>query len=515
MAVLERVATDGNKGPGHPGGRDMTEQTATVSSQGSKNPKDNKEQSDGPLYADYKRVHSKHVSGMFRTLKNWAAIILLGVYAVGPWLRWDRGTGSPDQAILLDMSARRGYIFGVEIWPQEIYYLTGLLILGAIGLFFATSLLGRVWCGFTCIQTVFTDVFVMVERLFEGDRNQRIKLDRAPMTSNKFLRKTAKVTIWAIISLLTGWTWVIYFTDAPTATMELITGQSSMGMVIFALIVAGFTFLLAGWAREQVCIYMCPWPRFQASMFDEDSLVVTYEKWRGEPRGYAKKDASFTERGHCVDCTLCVQACPTGIDIRDGSQLACIGCGLCIDACNTVMDRFNLPRGLISYDSNSNLIARAKGEPTRYRFVRPRTIVYAVLLSAVMAVMAFGLTTRSRLEVNILHERSPLFVALSDGSIRNGYTFKVLNMAAQEENYILTTEGIEGATLRVIGYAEEDATEVALPVKKDTVGSFRIYVTAPRNALDGKGTDLTFKLVNTVTGEVRRQENLFAGPSTP
>jgi cytochrome c oxidase accessory protein FixG len=353
----------------------------------------------------------------------------------------------------------------------------------------------------------------MVERLFEGDRNKRIKLERAPMSFDKLWRKTGKITIWTLISLITGWTWVIYFTDAPTATMELITGQSSLGMMGFAVMVAGFTLVLAGWAREQVCIYMCPWPRFQASMFDEDSLVVTYEKWRGEPRGFAKKDATFTDRGHCVDCTLCVQACPTGIDIRDGSQLACIGCGLCIDACNSVMDRFNLPRGLISYDSNSNLIARAKGEPTRYRFVRPRTIIYAVLLSLVVGVMAFGLTTRSRLGVNILHERSPLFVALSDGSIRNGYTFKVLNMASQEENYLLSTEGIEGATLRVIGYAEEDSTEVALPVKKDTVGTFRVYVTAPKASLDGKGTDLNFKLVNTATGETLIQEELFAGPA--
>lgn len=489
----------------------MTENAAPLSPQGNA-PKGGKEPKGSGLYAEYQKVHPKHVTGMFRTLKNWAAVILLGIYVIGPWLRWDRGQGSPDQAILLDMSARRGYILGIEIWPQEIYYLTGVLILGAIGLFFATALLGRVWCGFTCIQTVFTDVFVMVERLLEGDRNQRIKLDRGPMTGSKFIRKSIKIAIWAVISLITGWTWMIYFTDAPTATMELLRGELSMGMIGFALLVAGFTFVLAGWAREQVCIYMCPWPRFQASMFDEDSLVVTYEKWRGEPRGFAKKDASFTSRGHCVDCTLCVQACPTGVDIRDGSQLACIGCGLCIDACNSVMDRFNLPRGLISYDSNNNLIARAKGEPTKFRFVRPRTIIYAVLLAAVVGVMAFGLGTRSRLEVNILHERSPLFVALSDGSIRNGYTFKVLNMAASEENYTLSIEGIEGATLRVVGYAEEDVTSADLPVKKDTVGTFRIYVTAPLSSLKSNSTDMSFKLVNKATGEVRNQGNIFAGP---
>ncbi len=465
------------------------------------------------LYAEYKKVHPRDVKGMFRSLKDWAAIILLGVYVIGPWLRWDRGPTAPDQAIFLDMAGRRGYIFGLEIWPQEIYYLTGVLILGAIGLFFITALLGRVWCGFTCIQTVYTDVFVKVERWLEGDRNSRIKLDRAPWSLNKLGRKALKIAIWAAISFATGWTWVIYFNDAPSTTMELLTGQASTGILVFALLVAGFTFVLAGWAREQVCIYMCPWPRFQAAMFDEDSLVVTYEKWRGEPRGFAKKDATFTDRGHCVDCGLCVQACPTGIDIRNGSQLACIGCGLCIDACNEIMDRFNLPRGLITYDSVNNTVARAKGEPTKYRFVRARTIVYAVMLAAVAGVMTFGLSTRSKLEINVLHERSPLFVPLTDGSIRNGYTFKVLNMLSEPQEFTLTSAGIDNATLKVVGYAEDEVKSADLPVAGDTVGSFRVYVTAPVTSLDGKATDLEFVLTNKETGEVVEHETLFAGPA--
>lgn len=511
MAVMERVATDGNKGPGHPGGGDMTEDTATVSSQGAKPAADGKPTGKG-LYAEYKKVYPKYIKGRFRRLKDWAAVILLGIYVIGPWIRWDRGPGSADQAILLDLSARRAHIFGLEIWPQEIYYLTGVLILGAVGLFFVTSLLGRVWCGFTCIQTVFTDVFVKVERWFEGDRNQRIKFDRAPLSGSKVARKAGKYIVWAVISLITGWTWVLYFNDAPTYTMQLFTGPFPMGLVGFAGLVGAFTFVLAGFAREQVCIYMCPWPRFQASMFDEDSLVVTYEKWRGEPRGFAKKDVGFEDRGHCVDCKLCVQVCPTGIDIRDGSQLACIGCGLCIDACNSIMERFKLPPNLIAYDSNSNMIARAHGEPTQYRFVRARTIIYVVLLALVAGVMAYGLGTRSRLEVNILHERSPLWVALSDGSIRNGYTFKVLNMAPKAENFELSTEGIDGAKIRVIGYQDKDVDQVELPVKKDTVGSFRVYVTAKPAALTGKGTDIHFHLVNKLTGEEVVQDSIFAGP---
>lgn len=464
------------------------------------------------LYAAYQKVYPREIGGKFRSLKWWAVAVLLGIYFIGPWIPWERAGDAPDQAILMDLAGRRGYFFFVEIWPQEVYYLTGLLILGAIGLFFATALLGRVWCGFACIQTVFTDVFVWVEKKLEGDRNKRMKFDKSPMTAKKFAIKTLKISIWAIISTATAWTWVIYFTPAWATSVDLVTGQASMGLYSFLALIAGTTFLLAGWAREQVCIYMCPWPRFQASMFDEDSLIVTYEKWRGEPRGYAKKGEEFTNRGHCVDCTLCVQVCPTGIDIRNGSQLACIGCGLCIDACNSVMDRFNLPRGLITYDSTNNQVARAKGEPTRYRFVRARTIIYAVLLLAVSAVMVFALSTRATTEVNVLHERSPLYVPLSDGQIRNGYTFKILNMQAGDQTFTLSTAGIEGATLTVVGYAEEPVESVQLPVASDRVGTFRVYVTAPPAALDGSSTELEFLLTNQATGETIDHDTLFAGP---
>lgn len=494
MAVAEKVAN--------------TRGTAPTGSGDGKGDKPKKS-----LYADYKKVHPRQISGFFRRVKDWTIVVLLGIYFIGPWIRWDRGPNAPDQAILIDMAGRRAYFFGIEIWPQEVYYLTGLLILAAIGLFFATALLGRVWCGFTCIQTVFTDVFVKVERWIEGDRNKRIKLDRAPMTLDKFGKKTLKLSIWALIALATGFGWVAYFQDAPTLVKEMVQGEASTGTYGFMLLVAGFTFLLAGWAREQVCIYMCPWPRFQSAMFDEDSLIVTYEKWRGEPRGFAKKDASFENRGHCVDCGMCVQVCPTGIDIRNGSQLACIGCGLCIDACNSVMDRFGLPRELITYDSTNRQVARAKGQPIRHRLVRPRTVIYAVLLVAVGAVMAFSLSTRSRLEVNVLHDRSPLFVPLASGDIRNGYTFKVLNMHAEDRTFTLTTEGIEGATMKVVGLAEEGATTVELPVDGDSVGAFRLYVTAAPAELDGKATDMTFRLVDNTTGEVVEHDTLFAGPA--
>ncbi|EKV32370.1 Type cbb3 cytochrome oxidase biogenesis protein CcoG [Caenispirillum salinarum AK4] len=493
MAVANEVAEKARK-PSRPSG---------------KKPEETQKSS---LYAAYEKIYPRAIQGTFRNLKWIAMIVLLGIYFIGPWIPWDRAGDTPDQAILMDLAGRRGYFFWVEIWPQEVYYLTGVLILGSIGLFFVTALLGRVWCGFTCIQTVFTDLFVWVEKKLEGDRNKRMKFDKSRMTARKFGIKTLKITIWAAISIATAWTWMIYFNPAWETSVEIATGSASLGIYGFLAMIAGVTFLLAGWAREQVCIYMCPWPRFQAAMFDEDSLVVTYEKWRGEPRGFAKKGESFQDRGHCVDCTMCVQVCPTGIDIRNGSQLACIGCGLCIDACNQIMDRFNLPRGLITYDSTNNQVARARGEPTKYRFVRARTIIYAVLMVIVTAVMVYGLSTRATTEINVLHERSPLYVPLSDGQIRNGYTFKVLNMQPGDQTYTLDTQGIEGATLDVVGYTDGPVDSVQLPVKGDSVGTFRIYVTAPPAALEGSSTELEFVLTNQASGEVMEYDTLFAGP---
>lgn len=500
MAVAEKVAKATPPKGKSPGGS------------GSGGGGDEPKQSEA-LYAAHIKVQPKHVPGFFRSLKDWSAIILLGIYFVGPWLRWDRGPEAADQAILFDIAGRRAYILGMEFWPQEVYYLTGLLILGAVGLFFITALLGRVWCGFTCIQTVFADVYVWAERLFQGDRNARLKLDRGPWTLNKLWRKAATHSIWIGLALLTGWTWVIYFNDAPTTTLALVQGEYTWGVVGFALLVAGTTYLLAGWAREQVCIYMCPWPRFQGAMFDEDTLVVTYEKWRGEPRGYAKKGDHFETRGHCVDCQLCVQVCPTGVDIRNGSQLACIGCGLCIDACNTVMDRFSLPRNLITYDSVANQLARAKGEPTQYRLARGRTIAYAAIMLLVVAVMAAGMTTRARLDITVLQERSPLYATLSDGSIRNGYTLKILNMLPDSHDYRVSLGGLDAATMAVLGYEDGGVRETVLPVRADTVGTFRVYVTIPRADVESSAMNLEFRVENLQTGEVAARSNVFAAPN--
>jgi cytochrome c oxidase accessory protein FixG len=371
-----------------------------------------------PLYAGRIKVYPKRIQGLFRRLK-WAVLaICLGLYYTVPWLRWDRGPHAPDQAILLDLPGQRGYFFGIEIWPQEIYFLAGLLILGALALFLVSSLFGRLWCGYACPQTVWTDLFMWVERLVEGDRNARMKLDQLPWTLSKTARKVVKHAAWLVIAAATGGAWVMYYVDAPTATRAIFTGTASAELYFFVGLFTATTYLLAGWAREQVCTYMCPWPRFQAAMFDEYTLTVTYRAARGEPRGKHKAGASWTGRGDCVDCGQCVMVCPTGIDIRDGQQMECIGCGLCIDACAGVMDKVGRPRGLIAFDSLAAAAQPAGDKPPSRRFIRPRTLLYGAMLSAVGAILLVAFFLRTTVEVSVLRDRSPVFVTLSDGSIR-------------------------------------------------------------------------------------------------
>jgi len=464
------------------------------------------------LYADRVRVYPARVAGPFRRFKWIVLVVLLGIYYAAPWLRWDRGPGVPDQALLIDMPSRRAYFFNIEIWPQEIYYLTGLLIIGAVGLFLVTSLFGRVWCGYSCPQTVWTDLFMWVERRIEGDRNARMRLDRAPWTAGKILKKTAKHAVWIVISVLTGGAWVMYFTDAPTLVADLVRFEASFAALFFIGLFTTTTYLLGGIAREQVCTYMCPWPRFQAAMFDEDTLVVTYEAWRGEPRGKHKHGESWEGRGHCVDCLQCVNVCPTGIDIRNGNQLECIGCGLCIDACNRIMSRLDLPRGLVRLDTVNNQVSRVEGRTAPFRVIRPRTIIYAAILLAATGLIAFGLWTRSDLDANLLHDRNPLFVTMSDGTIHNGYTLKVINRAHADRVLELTLDGIPDATLSIQG-GPSDVRRAELAVRRDRVEAYRVFVRAPREELSGESTPLRFILRETGDDGGRSvQDNVFRGP---
>lgn len=468
----------------------------------------------GPLYAKREKVHPKRVWGLYRKLKWVALIVLLGIYYIAPWLRWDRGPGVPDQAFLIDMPARRAYFLWIEIWPQEVYYIAGILICGALGLFLATSLFGRVWCGFACPQTVWTDFFVWVERFVEGDRAARIRLDKAPWSFDKFRKRTVKHLLWLLISLLTGGAWIMYFADAPTLVRDIVNLEVSGNILFFTGLFTATTYLLAGFAREQVCTYMCPWPRIQSAMLDEESMIVTYEAWRGEPRAKPARDGNYDNRGHCIDCDNCVVVCPTGIDIRDGNQLECIGCGLCIDACNNVMDKLGLPKNLIAYDSTSRQNARAEGKTAKIRFVRPRTIVYALLMLIGVSTMGYALSTRAHLDVSVLRDRNPLFVQLKDGSIRNGYTIKILNKTQIEQSYVLTIDGLDNAEMKVTGH-DEEGNRLWLTADPDSVKTYKVYVTAPRESLAGESTEIRFSVseFNNLEGrETALKDTVFMGP---
>jgi cytochrome c oxidase accessory protein FixG len=461
------------------------------------------------FYAEHVKIYPQRIFGRFRLIKWSALTALLAIYYLAPWLRWDRGPGRPDQALLLDMPGRRGYFFWIEIWPQEVYYLAGILILGAIGLFLATALLGRVWCGFTCPQTVWTDLFMQVERWIEGDRNARIKLDKEPWSFRKLRLKATKHLAWLVIAALTGGAWVMYFNDAPTLMRGLLHFDVSLSQIGFIGLFTATTYLLAGWAREQVCIYMCPWPRFQSAMFDEHSLLVTYEAWRGEPRGKMKAK-SEEKLGDCIDCNLCVHVCPTGVDIRLGQQLACIGCGLCVDACNSVMAKIGRPLELITYDSLSNSAARAENRPARFKFVRVRTIIYAVALVLVTAAMLATLSTRPTVGVSILADRSPLFVKLENGDIQDGFTLKISNHKPNPVAFKVSVTGIPDLAMKIIGADPQSVT-----VEPDRVGTFRILLRTPLKSLHGKTNPITITAVDLATGEESNHGAIFHGPEEP
>ena len=476
------------------------------------------------FFEKQEKIYPRRVWGKFRKLK-WAAMItLLGIYYGAPWLRWNRGGQAPDQAILIDMQHTRAYFFGIEIWPQEVYYITGILILAAVGLFFVTSLFGRIWCGYACPQTVWTDLFVWVERLVQGDRNARKKLDESPLGFKKIWKKGLTHCIWLLIALCTGGAWVFYFNDAPILFDQIIHFDVPSSVMGWILGLTFSTYLMAGFAREQVCTYMCPYARFQSAMFDKDTLIVAYDAQRGEPRGkWKKKDAYLTRAagkatyatasgellaeakseaqaegvtGHCIDCDSCVVVCPMGIDIREGLQMECIACGLCIDACDSVMEKVGLPKGLIRYDTERK---------TPHRIWRPRTFWYGGIIALVGCLMLYSLFTRSPLEVNVIHDRNPLFVKLSDGSIRNGYTISILNKNHMDTTYALSIEGLQTPAIRV--QSNTDIPHDALPVFADSAGHFRVFVTAAKQ--DGYRNEIAFRIRENTSSISDSKRTLF------
>lgn len=466
---------------------------------------------DQPLYASHVKIYPKEARGTFRTVKWIVMVVTLGIYYLVPWIRWDRGSYLPNQAVLIDFPARRFYFFFFEIWPQEFYFVTGLLVLAALVLFLVTSIAGRVWCGYACPQTVWTDLMIAVERFWQGDRNSRMRLDRSPWTFDKVWRKGATQLTWLLIAVATGGAWVFYFSDAPTLARQLLTLQAPWMAYLFIAIFTASTYVLGGFAREQVCVYMCPWPRIQGAMFDRDSLLITYRKWRGEPRGTHKAGQSWEGRGDCIDCRQCVVVCPAGIDIRDGPQLECIQCALCIDACDEIMEKIGRPRRLIAYDTQSDL--DAKSETLPINLLRPRVLLYSAAIVIVSALMIAALWVKPALEINILRDRNPNYVLLSDGGVRNGYTIKLLNKLYGPRALKLAISSLPGAKLSVVGLENEASPVVT--VAPDQLKAVRLYVAIDKEQaakLDGLSTSFTVEVTDLASGATTKHNAIFQGP---
>ncbi|KAB2886324.1 MAG: cytochrome c oxidase accessory protein CcoG [Pseudorhodoplanes sp.] len=468
---------------------------------------------DSPLYAARTKVYPQSVTGTFRRIKWAVLVVTLGIYYLLPFVRWNRGPNAPDQAVLIDFPGRRFYFFFIEIWPQEVYFFTGLLIVAAMALFLMNAIAGRVWCGYLCPQTVWTDLFLAIERLVEGDRRVRMLADAGPWTFGRAARAAAKHFLWLMVAWWTGGAWVLYFADAPTLVRDLATGHAPLVAYLWIGILTFTTYALAGHMREQVCTYMCPWPRIQAALTDEHALNVTYRHDRGEPRSSIKKSEQLRQQGlpagDCIDCLQCVHVCPTGIDIRNGSQLECIQCGLCIDACDNVMAKIGRPARLIAYDSDVNIKRRMAGQAPLTQLMRARTILYASIIAIVGSLMLYVLLTRHDFSVAVIHDRNPLFVRLTDGAIRNGYTLRVLNKRLEPRRFALAVDGIAGSVVEIAGLPLGSAN--IIEVGPDQTREFRVLVSEYTFALPASAP-VTFHLTDIDSGERASAADNFRAP---
>lgn len=459
------------------------------------------------LYAAREPVFPRRVSGRFRRLK-WAVMaVTLGIYHVLPWIRWDRGPDRPDQAVLVDLAGRRFFFFWIEIWPQDFHVVAGLLVMAGLGLFLFTAALGRVWCGYACPQTVWTDLFILTERWVEGDRNARLRLWHAPWSLTKARLRLTKWTIWLLIALATGGAWVFYFADAPTLLQALVTGTAPPVAYATLALLTATTFAFGGFAREQICIYACPWPRIQAAMMDERTITIGYRDWRGEPRGKRGTPGA----GDCVDCKACANVCPMGIDIRDGQQLACITCGLCIDACDDVMTRLGRPRGLIGYFTLTDECEERAGRPPRpvwQHILRPRTVLYATLWTLAGAGLIFTLFIRSPIDIDVSPVRNPTHVLLSDGTIRNAYDLRLRNRHPEARTLALSFTADAPLRLRIEG---QDGLTVTVPA--DQTADLRAYLDAPPEsaAAAAPHTPLRLWITDPASGDRASAATYFTG----
>jgi len=460
------------------------------------------------LYAPREPIFPRRVSGFYRNLKWWIMLVTLGIYYLTPWIRWDRGPNLPDQAVLIDLAQRRFYFFWIEIWPHEFYFVAGLLIMAGLGLFLFTSALGRVWCGYTCPQTVWTDLFILVERWIEGDRNARVRLHHGKWNVRKWRLRITKWLVWLLIGMATGGAWVFYFTDAPTLMIDLINFTAHPVAYGTIAVLTLSTFIFGGFMREQVCNYMCPWPRIQAAMMDADTITVAYREWRGEPRGKARIEGT----GDCIDCMACVNVCPAGIDIRDGQQMECITCALCIDACDDVMVKIGKPRGLIDYLALSDENQERAGNPPKpvwKHVLRPRTILYTTMWSAIGVGLLYALFIRADIDMTVSPVRNPTYIVQSDGSIRNVYDVRLRNKLGEERKFHMSLTS--DALLRVDLQEETRTLDIIVP--PDSTVLHRVYVSArPQDpAATADATDLRLWVEDRESGARASKATTFNG----
>jgi cytochrome c oxidase accessory protein FixG len=431
------------------------------------------------MYAAREEIYPREIQGRYATLR-WACVWLTQLVFYGlPWFNWnDR------QAVLFDLAARKFYILGIVLWPQDFIYLAALLIISAYLLFLATAVAGRVWCGFACPQTVYTEIFMWIERKIEGSRSARMRLDKQPASAGKLAKKTAKHLAWGAVALWTGITFVGYFTPIRTLMTEIATLGLGPWEWFWVLFYSFATYGNAGWMREQVCKYMCPYARFQSSMFDNDTLIITYDEARGEPRGARTKHTVGKALGDCIDCSMCVQVCPTGIDIRKGLQYECIGCAACVDACNSVMDKVGFPRGLIRYATDNAMKNGWSLSQMRRRALRPRVLVYTAILGLIVSAFAVTLMLREPLKFDVIRDRGSMGREVEDGMIENVYRLQVMNTAESAQQYRISVAGIDTIKLATTDIVSLQSTETrAIPIRvrvdhgKGKPGSNRIQVT--------------------------------------
>ena len=413
------------------------------------------------LYESATKIYPREIKGRFESLSKLATNVLLGLFYIVPWLMWgDR------QAILFDLPARKFHLLGLTLWPQDFIYLALLLMIAALALFFFTALAGRLWCGFACPQTVWTEAFIWMEQLTEGTRSQRMKLDKAPWSWNKLRRKGSKQLLWITFSMWTGFTFVGYFTPVRELGADIVALDVGGWTLFWGLFYGFATYGNAGYMREQVCKYMCPYARFQSAMFDKDTLIISYDPDRGEPRGGRKRSVDRKQEGlgDCIDCKLCVQVCPTGIDIRDGLQYECIACAACIDACDSIMDKMDYPRGLVRYTTEHAL----QGKTTRV--LRPRMFVYAGVLLVLGTALITSMVTRTPLILDVIRDRNALYRELPGGVIENSYTLKIINQSNDARDFRLSVDGVPGLTLDGVADAVtvEGGGVLSLPVRART-----------------------------------------------